>query len=301
MIFAMTSVARFLTVLLFALSFFSTGNTQTTHDLYKEGFDFLPEGLHFSPLKANAQEARIGVFKYFGTANLKVDIGNTIDIFGYNTPDSKIRAAMGIDFMAYAFVTGAQGLRLQVDALDGFFGGNVSLSKQYEHNLLQFRLRILHLSAHLVDGHYELGARRWIDNREPIPFTKDFGELVAAHVLNPDENVFRYYGGISYATLVRPTDLKRFGFLVGFEIGSKSLFGSVFSKPATPFLAAHFVLAGLPEYTGSIQTQFGVKFGEWNRKGVVFYLSHFNGNNLFSEYFDERVSIWGAGFTVDFN
>src|SRR5713101_3753054 len=179
-------------------------------------FEFLPPGLHFSPLKANHQEARIGVFKYFGSANLKVDIGNTVDIFGLNFQSSKIRFTAGIDFMAYAFVTGAQGLRLQVDALDGFFGGNLSFSQTFESSRVQGRLRILHLSAHLVDGHYNLTTRQWLDNREPIPFTKDFGELIVAHELQPSFGFFRYYGGLSYATLVRPVELERTTFSVGF-------------------------------------------------------------------------------------
>lgn len=265
-----------------------------------EGFVFLPAGLHFAPLKANPQEARIGVFKYFGTANLKVDIGNMIDLFGWNFTGRQTNITAGIDFMAYAFVTGSQGLRLQVDALDGFFGGNLTVSSKLEDSKLYARLRVLHLSAHLVDGHYELGAKRWIDNREPIPFTKDFGELTFAHLLSPSFGIVRYYGGVSYATLVRPANIERFGFLAGVECYHTTLLGRLFDHPAIPFFAFHSSLTGTPRHIGTTNLLIGLKFGEWDSKGVVFYLSHIRGGNPFSEYFDERVTIWGAGFTADF-
>lgn len=263
-------------------------------------FEFLPKGLHFVPLKANHQEARIGVFKYFATANLKVDIGNTIDVFGLTFSSSNVRFTAGIDFMAYAFVTGAQGLRLQVDALDGFFGGNISFSRTNDANQLQGRLRILHLSAHFVDGHYNVSTKQWLDNRVPLPLTKDFGELLIAHEFQFFSDILRYYGGISYATLVRPSELRRFTFLSGFEFAARKLFGKAFDQPTNPFIANHFTLNGNPVYTGSNQTQIGVKFGDWHGKGIVLYLAYYVGNNFFSEYFDERVSIVGAGFTVDF-
>lgn len=273
---------------------------QEAVDKAKDGFELLPPGLHFQPLKANHQEPRIGVLKYFGSANLKVDIGNTIDVFGYSVPSSNMRFTAGIDFMAYAFVTGAQGLRLQVDALDGFFGGNVTASQRYDSRELKARLRVLHLSAHLVDGHYSIALKQWMDNRQPIAYTKDFGELILADERTSETVFLRYYGGISYATLVRPVDLERFGFSGGMEFATSAVFDEIFNHPTNIFLAEHFAVTGNPVYTGNNQVQVGIKFGSWNDKGVVFYLAYYRGNSFFSEYFDERGSIVGAGFTVDF-
>ena len=287
-------------VLAFIVGLVVSASAQQDQNEAHGKFEFLPEGLHFLPLKANHQEARIGLFKYFGSANLKVDVGNTIDVFGLNFSASRLRVTAGIDFMAYAFVTGSQGLRLQVDALDGFFGGNFSFSRTFESSRLQGRLRILHLSAHLVDGHYNPTSKQWLDNRDPITFAKNFGELIVAHELQPSFGIFRYYGGITYAGLVRPAELQRYAFSVGFEIASSAILGNVLEHPTYPFIANHFSVAGNPGYTGNNQAQIGVKFGEWNGKGVVLYLAYYNGNSFFSEYFDERVSIVGAGFTVDF-
>ena len=91
-------------------------------------FVFLPGGLHFAPLKTHTKEPRVGVVKFLDAAEMKVDIGNSIDIFGLNFHNARLTA--GIDFFAFAFVTGAQGLRLQIDAIDGFFGGNLTYSHE---------------------------------------------------------------------------------------------------------------------------------------------------------------------------
>ena len=285
-------------VLLTTVPLFS-GIAQTSIDSTPH-FVFLPPGLHFAPLKAHIEEPRIGVFKFLDASNMKVDIGNTIDVFGFNFPSSSMRITAGIDFMAYAFVTGTQGLRLQIDAIDGFFGGNVSVSKKFNHEHLQARLRILHHSAHLVDGHYIQSTQSWLDNRAPIAFTKDYGELIIAHVSAPSFGIVRSYAGIGYATLVRPSAVQRFAYLGGIECALNNLVGPLFQHPSNVFCAYNISLTGTPAYAATHQLQAGIKFGEWFEKGVTLYLAYYNGRHMFAEYFDERQTTIGIGFTVDF-
>src|ERR1700690_1255160 len=47
-------------------------------------FDFLPSGMNVAPLRTNTQEPRVGVFKFLDASEMKVDIGNSIDLFGYD-------------------------------------------------------------------------------------------------------------------------------------------------------------------------------------------------------------------------
>jgi hypothetical protein len=270
----------------------------TTASGKEEGFRFLPPGLQFFPLRAAIPEARIGLFKFLDASEMKVDIGNTIDVFGYETPSWTLTA--GIDFMAYALTTGAQGLRLQIDAVDGLFGGNLTASHTSGLQTLQIRLRLLHHSAHLVDGHYLTEEQRWIDNRVPIPYTQDFGDLVVASVVRPSFGVIRSYAGVSYATLVRPDVLRRAGIFGGMELVFKGLAGSVDGQPASPYLAYTLTLDGAPTYIGSQFLQAGMKFGEWFGKGPSLYFGFYSGRHMFGEYFNERLTTVGAGFTVDF-
>jgi hypothetical protein len=263
-------------------------------------FEFLPAGLNFMPLKANHQEARLGVLYYTATSNLKVDIGNTIDLFSFEFAEDDIRITLGIDFMAYAFSTSFEGRRLQIDAIDGFFGGNLSFSKRFQKNNLLGRFRIIHNSAHFVDGHYDLDQKNWLNDTEPIPFTRDFGELTIAHEIIYTSTIIKYYGGLSYSSLVRPSELKRFNYHAGIEAAFVNLFGEIFNHNTNIFLAHHFLLAGAERYTGSQQIQAGIKFGNWHSKGIVFYLSYYTGSDVFSSYYYRHIKKWGIGFNVDF-
>lgn len=263
-------------------------------------FIFLPPGLHFSPLKANIQEPRIGVFKFFGRQEMKLDIGNSIDVFAYEMPEHRMRVTAGIDFMAYAFTTSVSGRRLQIDATDGVFGGNISFSGTGESGRWEARLRMLHHSAHLVDGHYSRATASWIDNREPIPFTRDFGELVIAQVHSPEAVMVRYYGGFAHAILVRPDVLSRNAYSVGCELASKEIFGKALGQPVNLFLAYHMSVMGTPNFTASHQIQGGMKFGNWFGKGTTLYVGYYSGRHMFAEYYDVQQTILGAGFSVDF-
>ncbi|MBA4250999.1 MAG: hypothetical protein C0425_05520 [Chlorobiaceae bacterium] len=268
----------------------------------KNKFEFLPDGINFLPLRANMQEAKLGILYYPGNANLKVDIGNSMDLFAIHFPDDKSKLTFGVEFMAYASVIGYQQLRLQIDAIDGFFGGSAAYSKLMNDNLFQIRFRIIHNSAHLVDGNWWATEhpRTWRKPGGPIPFTRDFGELIFANNQEFLNSNFRYYLGGAYAVLVRPKEIKRFSALTGLEIHSEKLLPKLLSKPTNIFFAYHLNVAGYPKYTGTNQIQLGIKFGEWQTKGVAFYTSYFSGNNMISEYYNERVNQFGIGFRVDF-
>ena len=262
------------------------------------GFIINPPGLNIAPLKANIEEPRIGVFKFLDAAEMKVDIGNSIDVFGYSDPETEVRITAGIDFMAYAFTTGAQGLRLQIDALDGFFGGNLSFSKAVGSQILQLRLRLLHHSAHFVDGHYDETTGTWIDNREPVPYTKDFGELVGAYLVEKENLTLRPYAGFGYATLIRPAEYDRFSYLAGIEIALGV--ATIASQKLNIYAAYNISVEGTPELIGSHQIQVGTKLGGVYGKGPSIYLAYYTGNHMFGEYFGERLTTTGLGFTVDF-
>lgn len=263
-------------------------------------FTLFPGGLNFIPLKANNQEARLGILYYTSTTNLKVDIGNCVDLLSLELTSSQSRFTAGIEFMAYAFSKSFSGRRLQISAVDGFFGGNVTYSKRINTNEISARFRIIHNSAHLVDGSYDTSTDSWIDGFEPIPFTKDFGELTAAYQINFNENSMRYYGGISYATLIRPEDLKRYNYHAGIEIRNKNLLGKLFNNDLNLFLADHFFLDGTDNYFGSNQIMAGLKIGNWNEKGIVFYASFYSGRDIFSSYYNRKIEKFGVGFFIDY-
>jgi hypothetical protein len=264
-------------------------------------FKFLPSGLLFPPLKANLEEPRIGVLYFFDNANLLVDIGNSSDLFAFEFPTKKIKIHLGMSFFAYALATSYSGYRLQIDALDGFFGGYASFLKHLENADLLARLRIIHNSAHLVDGHYNEVLKKWINGIRPVPFTRDMGELTVAYEFPIKFGRAKYYGSISYATLVRPLLIKKYSFSAGVEFSNSHLIKKVFNHSTNLFFAIHFTLKGTPKYNLNSNTLIGIKFGNWEGKGIVFYLSYYRGKNFLNEYYYKNISKAGIGFFVDFN
>jgi hypothetical protein len=264
-------------------------------------FEFLPDGLNFLPLRANKQEAKIGVLLYPENANLKVDIGNTMDLLGFKFNENE-RLTFGIEFMAYASVIGYEQLRLQIDAIDGFFGGNAIYKIKKKNGALAFRFRFIHNSAHLVDGNWWIDKypRNWTKPGGPIPYTRDFAELITAHSFKLKEYDVRYYGGFAYSFRIRPSELKRPSTSLGFEIHNDKIIDKLFDKPVILFIADHFTLEGVPKYSGSNHIQAGIKFGTQESKGILFYFSYYSGNDMFSEYYSRKVRQFGIGFTVDF-
>ncbi len=262
-------------------------------------YELFPDGQNFMPLKASHQEARLGILYYPANGYLKVDIGNSSDLFAISFRDND-RFTLAIDFMAYALSTNYAGRRLQITVLDGFFGGHAAYRLSFENRNILMRFRIIHNSAHFVDGLWDSATNNWVGDDKPIPYTHDFGEITIA-----DEHLFnfgnlKYYGSISYAALVRPSELKKWSFNGGLEISSDKILGSVLQKPVNLFFASHNVLAGKPEYKLSTNNILGVKFGKWYGKGLVLYISYYYGNHKFNEYYFKRVSQFGIGFTVDF-
>ncbi|MDR3667703.1 MAG: DUF1207 domain-containing protein [Ignavibacteriaceae bacterium] len=258
-----------------------------------------PDGLNFLPLRASSQEAKLGILYYPNSTNLKVDIGNSIDLLKINMQEKEY-LTVGIEFMAYAYSMSFSQYRLQIGTLDGFFGGNAAYTHEFLNNRFSTRLRYIHNSAHLVDGYYNNSINSWLNGKTPMPFTRDFAEVIFSDEYSFSDYAIRPYIGGSYAARIRPSILKKETFLTGIE--AHTGLGTQTSKPPLYhfFIAYNFQLAGLPAYLGSSQFQAGIKFGEWQKKGINFYISYFKGNNMFNEFYYERIERFGVGFSVDF-
>ncbi len=261
---------------------------------------FLPGGTLFKPIVANPQEPRVGVRKEMGSSRLKLDIGSMLDFVQIPlNAGGTTNLRIGADFFTYALTTSAEGLRLQVDAVDGFFGGHIVMRADRESSSLALRLRLMHLSAHLIDGHFDNTTGQWKNGQLPIPFTKDFGELVAAYSLPLCSMPLMLYSGLGYATLVRPVDVQRLMSLHGFEIRTADSFATVLGKPFSFYAAYNLTLTGVPAYVGTNVIEAGIKFGRWNEIGVKFYINYVSGLEFFSQYYNVRRSMGGIGFTLD--
>lgn len=259
---------------------------------------FLPGSRHSLALLANPEEPRTGVRFEPGTSNLKLDVGTGVELLEF-APSGEDRLLLGVDIFAYALTTNNSGLRLQVDALDGFFGGHVLYSRRMDQATIHARLRILHRSAHFVDGHIDPATGYWAGNRDPVPYTRDFGELAGVLDLSTAVGMVRVYSGISYATLIRPTMIERVGGLIGGEFRTSDSTYTLFGKPFNLFTAYNLTLAGIPAYLETHTLETGIRFGSWSSTGVMILASYHHGPEIYGQYYDLKRDYWQIGFSFD--
>jgi hypothetical protein len=263
------------------------------------GFSFLPGRLFFAPLVADPQEPRVGVTKDIGSSKLKLDIGSSLDLVGY-AAGSGSEVRFGVDFFTYALTTSAEGLRLQVDAVDGFFGGHVTWGENGGGSGFRSRLRILHVSGHLIDGHWDRAAKQWRDNKDPIPYTRDFGELLGSFGWRGEAIAADVYTGAAYATLVRPDDLARWSSLHGGLLRTTGLIGPLFGRECALYAAVHIAVTGIPTYYATCSVESGVKLGSWDGTGIRLAATFSSGLEPYSQYYFVRRDRWGLALAFDF-
>jgi hypothetical protein len=263
-------------------------------------FSLFPAGHHIPVFKANIEEPRLGYTQFINRSASKLDVGNTVDVFNLDIPSASMRFSFGVDFMAYGFVTSMHQYRLQIDAIDGLYGGNFSFSKRFTSSQLQARLRLLHHSAHFADGAYDFEQHRWLARYAPLPFSRNFAELTLAQVFTTSFAVIRPYAGASYAGFVRPSILPREYYLAGFELSTDHILGSIGEEPLNLFVASHVSMYDRPTHIGATQLMGGIKVGQWFGKGATVYVSYYNGKHIFAEYLFDRWNSYTAGVTFDF-
>jgi len=261
--------------------------------------ELFPRGLNFVPLKATLNEARMGIIYSPENNNMKIDVGDNVDLISFRVSDDE-RITAGVEFFAYALSRSYNEFRLQIDAVDGLFGGNISYSKKINDKRFSGRIRIIHNSAHLVDGHWDFHNGKWIDDYKPIPYARDYAELALAYEYNTGFALLKNYTSFEYSFLVRPDDVKRFNFNGGIEAGLNHLTGSLLGEEFRTFVAYNFLLSGAGYFSGSNNFMLGIKFGKWNENGVTVFINYYKGLDVFHAYYKERVERAGIGFTIDF-
>ena len=267
---------------------------------HPSAFTFLPGRTIFPEIPASYEEPRVGLTKDINSAHMKLDIGSAMDFVQISLrADSTQNLRFGADLFAYALVTSYEGLRLQVDALDGYFGGHVVYRMQLPQSALLLRLRVLHLSSHLLDGHFDLSNGVWRDGRFPNPLSRDYGEITAGYLWQRNSSEVFLYAGFSQATLIRPPTMKRLNTMCGVAAHTGDWVGSFAGSPVHLYAADHFRIWGLETLSGTNMLEAGVKFGEWNGAGIRIFISHHSGLEVYTQYFDMKSDDWGLGFGLE--
>jgi len=248
--------------------------------------NFLPTESLSKKFVAYEIETGTGLEYKFKDGELDLRIGSSPVILSANYFDFRFSASSF--FLVKAKSVSYKDYILQIDCADGFFGGCLDVAKNYRHLGLIFKLRILHWSAHLVDGHYDIEFDRWI-KKKPRPYSRDFGELFIFFnkTLNGKFSILPYVG-FSNSVLLRPSKLARRIYHLGgeFDVKIKDIYERL---PYFIFIAFHFNTPNYDKGKNNLQLLTGVRFSNMKNSQIEAYFKYVQGNSYFGQYFDAMI------------
>jgi len=263
----------------------------TTISFAQNDIELFPDNLTIQPFTANTLEPKVGFIFQVGKNELRLDIGNSIDILRYKKCEDET-FSFGADLFTYTLLRGEKNFHFPVDAVDYLFGINAAYKKVLnDETEYGARLRVSHISAHFADGHYDGINKQWRDGRNPQVYSREFIELMPFYKINS----LRAYAGFTYLFHVSPTSIKKDNYQVGFDY----FFLDIISKNLTPFVGYDYKIIHLDKYTVNHSASAGVKFGKLEGKGLSIYLNYFSGKNIHGEYFDFNKEYIALGINLD--
>lgn len=237
--------------------------------------------LNFPPLFSNPFEGRISSYYQFQTRKLCLDIGSTLDLFRLKSNDS-FRISLGADFFTFTQLRSEGRFKFPVETIDYFFGVNISFRNVFNYEIINSRIRLAHISAHLVDGL----AKDTIFTRAPFVYSREFIELTVAFVFH---NFMMYSNGeFIFSTL--PQDVQKLSFGAGFDFEKK--FGSFLNF----MIGFNLKMSGYnKQYFFTSLLKVGLCIVNIDNKGMFVGFSYLSGKNMHGMFYNENDKYFGIG------
>lgn len=255
----------------------------------QSAIELFPGNLNIHPFAANTLEPKLGFLFHTSENELRLDIGNSYDFIHINSCYGTF--SFGADLFTYTRLRKEENFHFPVDAVDYLFGINFGYKKDFGCYEIGARLRISHISAHLVDGHYDKNTGNWIDNQLPRVYSREFFELIPYIKYK----TFRAYAGATYIFHIDPPYIGKDNYQAGFE----------YFLPwqpvcnVNPYIAYDFKIIHLDSYSGNNSLIAGIKFGNSFGRGFSLYYQYYSGHSIHGEYFDKRVDYSAIGINLD--
>ncbi|MEW6506290.1 MAG: DUF1207 domain-containing protein [Bacteroidota bacterium] len=257
---------------------------------YSQILELFPGNLNVQPFIANTLEPKLGFLFQLSKNELRLDIGNSLDVFHYRLNDDEA-ISFGADLFTYTLLRGEKDFHFPVDAVDYLFGINGSYKKVVEKIEYGARLRISHISAHFVDGHFDASKGQWRYGLNPKVYSREFFELMPFVRFNS----FRIYAGLTYLFNVTPENLGRDNYQLGFDYIVKEFASEMLS----PFLAYDFMLVHINKYSANHSLAAGIKYGKPEGRGISIYFNFYSGKSIHGQYFDFNNTYSAIGINLD--
>jgi hypothetical protein len=159
--------------------------------------------------------------------------------------------------------------------------------------MLSARLRLSHISAHLVDGSYDKSTGEWREGNLPHVYSREFVDIILAYEYS---DLLRIYGGGQYIYHVDPADLRKFGLQAGLE----AVWLDGLGRDIHVYVAYDIRLLDSGVMRTAHGAQLGAKLGAWRGGGLNVFIAYYNGPSQHGEYYDRFWSYWGPGLNIDF-
>lgn len=242
--------------------------------------------LLFQPLTANNFEPRIGAFYQFGTEKIRLDIGYSLDFLNFKKDNNNF--SVGADFFTYTRLRTAGNFKFPVETSDYYFGVNGAYKVPVNSDVdCEARLRVAHISSHLVDGMSSDGVFR----RMPFVYSREFVDLTAALRYR----YVRAYVGLNTIFHKIPDEFNTCVPSIGMDFDVPFSQGSRFSVSG----GYDFKLEGISDiYNGINSAELGIKIKTKNNIGFLIGLHGYAGKSMHGMYFNEYDHYIGLGFRL---
>lgn len=236
-------------------------------------------------------EARIGTYYLTDDDKMRLDIGNSFDMLtAYNS--EKLLIMSGADLMTYTRLRSVGKFKFPVETTDYYFGVNSSFVFKSDKDFFwTSRIRVAHISSHLIDGL----AKNGIFERMPYVYSREFVDIIAAFNLHKKEKVkLKVYGGANFVFSTIPDKVNMFEPQFGVDLKHKFLTDNL------EFIIAYDIrlLGQNNNFTGSNSLQTGINYLTSETKSIFFGYYFYAGQSMHGMFISDYDKYHGLGVQI---
>lgn len=247
------------------------------------------DNLLFKPLTANVFEPRIGCLYQWGenkydNEKLRLDIGASFDLAELKLNDDTAEIRFGTDWFTYTRLRTEGNMKFPVETSDYFFGINSSIKTNLAGLDFFGRLRLAHISSHIVDGLATGDSLRVI----PFVYSREFADLTAALVYRD----IRFYMGFTYVFSHQPKSTEEIIPQIGIDYNIK-IIDRLYIKSGIDFR-----IPGLDSDQASFSLQAGLLIETSENVGILLNYNYFSGSSIHGMFYNFDDNYHSIGFQV---
>jgi len=234
---------------------------------------------------ASQIEARVGVVMIPDAQRLKLELGNSFDL-GQISDDEDFKMNWGGDFFTFTRLRSEGNFKFPVETTDYYFGFNTTAQFNLWNYEWDARLRLGHISAHIIDGYTNYQEKF----SEPFVYSREFIDFLL--LINISEDL-RIYGGMNFIISTIPDEINLFEPQFGFDYKK-----NIISEEIDFVVGYDFRMVGSRSfqsikienyYNNTIKV--GLEFKTWNDLGIRVLYYGYDGMSEYGMFIGKKISL----------